>query len=427
MFEKQELPPWPDLVWTYADAQKAAPVFAPGRGMVQKYATALRSLSKAVGSILSANSPEKAEAILLDYTRAVNGWARSVAADMLKGLERDNERMFRNLARHMGMDMRMFLNNTATGEVIAKRIEANTELIKSIPREAAKKAGELAHQSLVAGLRSEETAKKLHELGGMTMRRARLIAHTETSKAYTALTQVRASSVGSEGYIWRTARDGATRPAHRAMEGKFIKWSQPPTLDGMTGHAGEFPNCRCHPEPVIPRTDGTKRAFFKGLPTQEEEKRGGEKLFKSQWEKLAGNDPENTVPIIPHKSGEPLFNVDRALFIPAKLTGYSLNPNHSSGKDKARVWAATIGAGPRDAGEIERQVMMSLHRYPAVPEGAPQEFGEKFTVMVPVTGPNGKTVDVLTAWIYDKNRSGTAYSTVPRLTTIYVPPESIAR
>ena len=427
MFNKQELPPWPDLVWTYADAKMAAPVFAPSRGVVRKYATALRSLSKAVGTILTANSPEKAEAILLDYTRTVNGWARSVAADMLKGLERDNERMFRNLARHMGMDMRVFLNNTATGEVISKRIEANTRLICSIPREAAQKAGELAHQSLVAGLRSEETAKKLYELGGMTMRRARVIAHTETSKAYTALTQARASSVGSEGYIWRTARDGATRDSHRAMEGKFIKWSQPPTLDGMTGHAGEFPNCRCHPEPVIPRTDDTQRPFFKGLPTQEEEKHSGEKLFKSQWEKMAGNDPENTVPIIPHKSGEPLFNVDRARFIPAKLIGYSLNQNHSSGKDKARVWAATIGASSRDAGEIERQVMMSLHRYPATPESTAQKHGEKFRVIVPVTGPNGKTVDVKTVWIYKRNDSGTAYSSRPSLVTIYVPTGSIAR
>jgi uncharacterized protein with gpF-like domain len=36
------------------------------------------------------------------------------------------------------------------------------------------------------------------------------------------------------------------------MEGKFVTWDDPPTLDGMKGHAGQFPNCRCYPEPVIP-------------------------------------------------------------------------------------------------------------------------------------------------------------------------------
>ncbi|HBB8701832.1 TPA: phage head morphogenesis protein, partial [Escherichia coli] len=27
---------------------------------------------------------------------------------------------------------------------------------------------------------------------------------------------------------------------------------KPPTLDGMTGHAGELPNCRCYKEIVFP-------------------------------------------------------------------------------------------------------------------------------------------------------------------------------
>jgi uncharacterized protein with gpF-like domain len=36
------------------------------------------------------------------------------------------------------------------------------------------------------------------------------------------------------------------------MEGKFVRWDEPPTLDNLTGHAGALPNCRCRPEPVIP-------------------------------------------------------------------------------------------------------------------------------------------------------------------------------
>jgi uncharacterized protein with gpF-like domain len=35
------------------------------------------------------------------------------------------------------------------------------------------------------------------------------------------------------------------------MDGQFVKWSEPPTLDGLTGHAGALPNCRCYPEPVV--------------------------------------------------------------------------------------------------------------------------------------------------------------------------------
>ncbi|EFO4716945.1 phage head morphogenesis protein, partial [Escherichia coli] len=42
------------------------------------------------------------------------------------------------------------------------------------------------------------------------------------------------------------------RHSHREMEGKFVEWGKPPTLDGMTGHAGELPNCRCYKEIVFP-------------------------------------------------------------------------------------------------------------------------------------------------------------------------------
>jgi uncharacterized protein with gpF-like domain len=49
--------------------------------------------------------------------------------------------------------------------------------------------------------------------------------------------------------LWRTARDGDVRASHKAMEGKQVDWNRPPTLDGMTGHAGSLPNCRCFCQP----------------------------------------------------------------------------------------------------------------------------------------------------------------------------------
>ena len=213
------------------------------------------------------------------------------------------------------------------------------------------------------------------------------------------------------------------RPAHRAMEGKFIKWSQPPTLDGMTGHAGEFPNCRCHPEPVIPRTDGTQRAFFKGLPTQEEEKKEGVQLPKSHWEKTAAT------PQVPHLPGEPLYNVGRARFEPRKLTEYSLNPfaldkngePNNDARAKAPYWEKMLGFTASDAGEIEAQIMRQVRDLPAAPKGEIDKYGQRFTVYVPVKGKNGKTVDVRTGWIYDRTpENGKMISTIPRLINCFI-------
>ena len=79
-----------------------------------------------------------------------------------------------------------------------------------------------------------------------------MLARTAVSSTAEALVETRAKSIGSVGYVWRTARDGDVRPSHKAMEGKFVAWNDPPTLDGYRAHAGCFANCRCRPEPVLP-------------------------------------------------------------------------------------------------------------------------------------------------------------------------------
>jgi uncharacterized protein with gpF-like domain len=99
---------------------------------------------------------------------------------------------------------------------------------------------------------------------------ARLIARTETARTASVLTEVRAKSVGSEGYIWRTSLDADVRPkigtpnfaklntlamgSHRKLEGTFHRWDDPPIAseNGERAHPGQIYNCRCWPEPVLP-------------------------------------------------------------------------------------------------------------------------------------------------------------------------------
>ena len=107
------------------------------------------------------------------------------------------------------------------------------------------------------------------------------------------------------------------------MEGKFVRWDSPPTLDGMTGHAGEFPNDRCYPEPVIPHGDGS--THNQPLPTQEEEKAAGEQRLLSAWERHTPEGGEAWPEVVRHVPGEPLYNIRKAKFIPQKLTKYSLD------------------------------------------------------------------------------------------------------
>jgi hypothetical protein len=169
------------------------------------------------------------------------------------------------------------------------------------------------------------------------------------------------------------------------MEGKYVAWDAPQTLDMMTGHAGEFPNCRCYPEPVIPREDGG--VYRPPLPTQGQERNAGEKRLLSVWER------EGISHVVPHEPGQPLHNVAQASIPPEKLTAYALDRSHHRGSDKAIAFYKALGFEntPAHRAELTRQVFAQvIGREAARIEGTKPGVGEQFRVWMPITGPCGK-------------------------------------
>lgn len=407
------------MPWAFTDRLKirdAASAFVASRAAERAYERKLRSVAERVRTTLATANPEQAEKALRDYAELIGPWAAQSAATMLASVDRKNRDSFLREAARAGLDMRRLLASPGVGYAVQERIAENVRLIKSIVTHSADEVAKLVQESMATGMRAEALAKRIEHVGEVTKSRARTIAVTEVSKAGTALTRARAESVGSEGYIWRTARDGAVRDSHRAMEGKFVRWDSPPTLDGMTGHAGEFPNDRCYPEPVIPRSDGT--TYNQPLPTQEEEKTVGEQRLVSAWERHTPEGGETWPEVVRHMPGEPLYNVERSSLALHKLTDYVLSPTNEKGKHKARKMASVLGIVQKHAPLLQEQILRYLPDLEAK-KGNADEFGERFSVLVPVTGPNGRTVEVKTAWIYDR-REGKV-STVPRLTTAYIP------
>ena len=47
-------------------------------------------------------------------------------------------------------------------------------------------------------------------------------------------------------------------------------------------------------------------------------------------------------------------------------------------------------------------------------------FGKKYEVVLPITGPNGHTVDVRTIWQFDRLPESVQYADAPRLVTLYL-------
>lgn len=228
------------------------------RGVEARYAGSLRKIGEHCGVIINGFEPGDSAALptiqhLLDaYSNVLHQWAVKTASDVLMDVALRDEKSWREHARDLSRGLREEIRTAPTGRVMQQLLAEQVDLIKSIPREAAERVHRLTLQSIEDSTRASEISKEIQRSGEVAKSRADLIARTEVSRAASTLTQARAQHIGSDGYIWRTSHDGDVRHSHKEMEGKFVRWDDPPTLDGMTAHAGCFPNCRCYPEPVIP-------------------------------------------------------------------------------------------------------------------------------------------------------------------------------
>jgi SPP1 gp7 family putative phage head morphogenesis protein len=186
------------------------------------------------------------------YAETLKPWAEAVGNRMVAEVAARDERSWFRVAEQMGNALRKEIAEAPIGQVMRARQDEQVRLITSLPREAAERVHAMTREGITKGWRADQISAEIMKTGEVTKSRADLIARTEVGRTSTLLTQARAEHVGSEGYNWRTAGDSDVRPSHKAMNGKFVLWTAPPTLDGLTGHAGAVPNCRCFPEPVLP-------------------------------------------------------------------------------------------------------------------------------------------------------------------------------
>ncbi|HWI02382.1 MAG TPA: phage minor head protein [Acidimicrobiales bacterium] len=224
----------------------------------RQYERQLRRIARHVGDIIRAFPPgdPAAEPVirraLEGYAGTLDGWARHVARQMLESVSRVDEQAWRERAVEMSARLRDELRGTPIAGLMRDRLDEQVTLIKSIPLDAAQRVHRLTLAGQENATRAPQIAAAILESDKIAASRATLIARTEVARTASLLTEARAKHVGSEGYIWRTSGDSDVRDSHDEMEGVYVRWDTPPTLDNMVGHAGQFPNCRCYPEPVIP-------------------------------------------------------------------------------------------------------------------------------------------------------------------------------
>ena len=114
-----------------------------------------------------------------------------------------------------------------------------------------------------------------------------------------------------------------------------------------------------------------------------------------------------------------LPNCEHAFIEDDKLLEYALSPRSERGQHKARVFESALGFNLSNWQELRQAVLSALPKQEATLTGE-NVFGRKHQVLLPITGPNGRTADVLTVWQFDRQADGTL-ADAPRLVTIYIP------
>lgn len=243
------------------------PRFSPHRRIESEYYSAINKfLTQQLGLknrsqeyIISAmnnlaNSPQ----LLADI-------ASRIAARMVTQVRTDNARSWREAARKASRGRQIYqaLKLEMAGDVgvrVHEIVTANAQLIRSIPADVREMATREVAEWQMQGLRPEAIAKKLQQrIPQLTRNKAKLIAFTETGKAVTAMTRVRAESVGIEWGQWITSEDSRVRQSHRNLDKVLMRFDDPPQPEALVherstlgrGLAGEFPRCRCDMLPLV--------------------------------------------------------------------------------------------------------------------------------------------------------------------------------
>jgi hypothetical protein len=95
-----------------------------------------------------------------------------------------------------------------------------------------------------------------------------------------------------------------------------------------------------------------------------------------------------------------------------KLSGYCLNPNHSRGKHKARLFTAILGLTADDATELQSILLKAALDYEATLEKQ-DLYGQHYVIDFSLTR-NDQTATIRSAWIIRPTE------TFPRLTSCYI-------
>lgn len=171
-----------------------------------------------------------------DVSGIVDRWTLAVDRDVQNALHR-------TMQDALGVDILPVLQQPAVANALDLAGTQAVMLIKTIPQEYLGKVAEAVADNFAGRplLEGRSLLQQIQHVGGVSQRRARLIARDQTSKLTAALNQHRQQAIGIETYYWRTVKDqrvvgnpSGVSPVgndkhgdHYHMAGKLFRWDDP--------------------------------------------------------------------------------------------------------------------------------------------------------------------------------------------------------
>lgn len=242
----------------------------------------------------------------------------------------------------------------------------------------------LLAEGLIQGRHPNVLAKHLQKRFGVQKNYAERLMRTELARVQIEAQKKSYENGGYEQYMFIATHSTRTCPVCAALDGKvFDIKSMVPATNAPPMH----PNCRCSTVAYMDRAQvekWAKRYQNSGISYN------SWKSSKNKMENIAGNNIDDIIKM----------NLQFFARIPEeKFTKYALD--FDKAPDKAKAFKEALGYTKANYQHLIDNIAAHFDEKKLIEKGD-NGFGMRFSQVMNLTGPNGKTAKVLTAWIYDE-------------------------
>jgi len=179
-----------------------------------------------------------------------------LATQMLDVMYRDNAMSWNSKLKRAGFDIQLQLS-PAQKLILKAKVPENVALIRSIQQDYHKDVEGIVSRNFLKGRDLSTMADEIKERGGVSTRRAALIARDQSNKATAQMNAARQQELGLNWATWIHSSAGK-EPRHTHVKAGREQW----IFDTQAGIdfgdsfgqvlPGEAINCRCHSRTIIP-------------------------------------------------------------------------------------------------------------------------------------------------------------------------------